>query len=88
VGERSIALSPKLFALLATLSEARGEVLTTDDLIRRVYGDEALGVTNAALSQLVKRLRAEIDPSVRRLIKDQSYTCVETVRDVGYKLNG
>lgn len=88
VGERSITLSPKLFALLAALSNARREVLTTDDLIRRVYGDEALGVTNAALSQLVKRLRAAIDPGVRHLIKDQAYTCVETVRDVGYKLNG
>jgi DNA-binding winged helix-turn-helix (wHTH) protein len=88
VGEKSITLSPKLFALLAALSETRGDVLVTDDLIRRVYGDEALGVTNAALAQLVKRLRTAIDPYVRRLIKDQAYTCVETVRDVGYKLNG
>ncbi|MBN1979476.1 MAG: winged helix-turn-helix domain-containing protein [Anaerolineae bacterium] len=87
-GEAAVDLSPKLFALLAALSETRGDVLTTDDLIRCVYGDEALGVTNAALSQLVKRLRAAVDPYVRRLIKDQAYTCVETVRDVGYKLNG
>jgi hypothetical protein len=87
-GEESVTLSPKLFALLAILCEARGNVSTTDDLIRRVYGDEALGVTNAALSQLVKRLRAAIDPRVHRLIKDQAYTCVETIRDVGYKLNG
>ena len=87
-GEKRVALSPKLFALLAALSEAQGDVLTTDDLIRRVYGDEALGVTNAALSQLVKRLRAAIDPCARRLTKDQAYTCVETVRDVGYRLNG
>jgi DNA-binding winged helix-turn-helix (wHTH) protein len=88
VGEESVTLSPKLFALLAALSEAREDVSTADDLIRRVYGDEALGVTNAALSQLVKRLRAALDPRVRRLIKDQAYTCVETIRDVGYRLNG
>jgi DNA-binding winged helix-turn-helix (wHTH) protein len=87
-GEKRVTLSPKLFALLAALSEAQGDVLTTDDLIHRVYGNEAFGVTNAALSQLVKRLRAAIDPCVRRLTKDQAYTCVETVRDVGYKLNG
>jgi hypothetical protein len=88
VGEESVTLSPKLFSLLAALCEAQGDVSTTDDLIRRVYGDEALGVTNAALSQLVKRLRAAIDPRVHRLTKDQAYTCVETIRDVGYKLNG
>jgi DNA-binding winged helix-turn-helix (wHTH) protein len=87
-GEEVVDLSPKLFALLLALTEARGQVLSTDRLIAQVYGDEAPGVTNAALSQLVKRLRGALDPHVRRLTGDPKFTCVETVRGVGCKLNG
>jgi hypothetical protein len=88
VGEAVVELSPKLFALLQALAEARGRVLTVDRLIAHVYGDEAAGVTNAALSQLIKRLRGALDPHVRRLTGDPKFTCVETVRGVGCKLNG
>jgi DNA-binding winged helix-turn-helix (wHTH) protein len=84
----SIALSPKLFSLLLALTEARGEVVSTDELISHVYEGEAAGVTNAALSQLVKRLRGILDPRVQRMIDDPTYTAVETVRNVGYRLNG
>ncbi len=84
----SIALSPKLFSLLLTLTEAQGQVLSTDEIISRVYESEAAGVTNAALSQLVKRLRGILDPHVRRMTNDPTYTSVETVRNVGYRLNG
>lgn len=86
-GEKWITLSPKLFALLLALAEARGQVLSSDELISRVYGDEAIGVSDAALSQLVKRLRSALNPSVRRMLDAPTFTCVETVRDVGYKLN-
>jgi DNA-binding winged helix-turn-helix (wHTH) protein len=85
-GEEWITLPPKLFALLLTLTEARGEILPTDKVISHVYGDEAVGVTNAALSQLVKRLRGMLDPPVRRMTNDLAYTCVETIRDIGYRL--
>lgn len=87
-GEERITLPPKLFALLLALTEAQGQVLTADEIISRVYGDEAAGVTNAALSQLVKRLRGVVDTRVQRLTDDPAYTCVETIRDVGYRLNG
>jgi DNA-binding winged helix-turn-helix (wHTH) protein len=85
---KTIALSPKLFSLLLALTEARGEVLSSDEIISRVYESEAAGVTNAALSQLVKRLRGILDPRVRRMINDPTYTAVETIRNVGYRLNG
>jgi len=86
-GEEWITLSPRLFALLLALTEAGGQVLPADEIISQVYGDEAAGVTNAALSQLVKRLRAALDPRVRKATNDPTYTCVETIRDVGYRLN-
>ena len=85
-GEQRITLSPKLLALLQALAQTPGEVLPTDQLIGQVYGDEAAGVTNAALSQLVKRLRGALDGPIQRLTGDPSYISVETVRDVGYKL--
>jgi len=87
-GEEWIALPPRVFALLRALTEARGQVLLSDELIAQVYGDEASGVTNAALSQLVKRLRGALDSCVQRATNDPTYTCVETIRDVGCKLNG
>ncbi len=86
-GEEWVRLSPKLFALLKSLTDARGQVLRANDLIAQVYGEEAGGVTDAALAQLVKRLRLTLDPRVQRLLDDSSYTCVETVRDIGYRLS-
>ena len=86
--EEWIALPPRVFALLRALTEARGQVLLGDELIAQVYGDEASGVTNAALSQLVKRLRGALDSCVQRVTNDPTYTCVETIRDVGCRLNG
>jgi DNA-binding winged helix-turn-helix (wHTH) protein len=87
IGEEWITLSPKLFALLLSLTEAPGQVLPAEQIISRVYGDEALGVTDAALSQLVKRLRGMLDPPVQRMTNNPSYTCVETIRGVGYRFN-
>jgi DNA-binding winged helix-turn-helix (wHTH) protein len=87
-GEEWVTLSPRLFALLLALAEARGRVVPADDVIAQVYGAEAAGVTNAALSQLVKRLRKALDPAVRRMTGDPTFSCVETVRDVGYRLEG
>lgn len=87
-GEEWVTLPPKLFALLLTLTEVRGQVLRSDEIISHVYGGEAAGVTNSALSQLVKRLRGILNPRVQRMTNDLTYTCVETVRDVGYRLNG
>jgi DNA-binding winged helix-turn-helix (wHTH) protein len=86
IGKERVMLAPRLFALLLALSEARGKVLPSDDLIARVYADAAAGVSYAALSQLVKRLRAALDPAARRLANDPTYTCVETIRDIGYRL--
>jgi DNA-binding winged helix-turn-helix (wHTH) protein len=85
-GKERVMLAPRLFALLLALGEARGKVLPSNEIIARVYGDEATGVSYAALSQLVKRLRGALDPAARRLANDPTYTCVETIRDIGYRL--
>jgi DNA-binding response OmpR family regulator len=86
-GERSVPLPPRLYGLLLALARAPGQVVTVDELIAQVYGDEAAGVTDAALSQLVKRLRAVLDPNGQQLTGDPTYHSIETVWGVGYRLN-
>ncbi len=84
-GEKRIVLAPRLFALLSALAEAPGRVLTNDVIIAQVYGDEADGVSDAALAQLVKRLRSLLDPVAREMSGDPTFTSVETVWGVGYR---
>ena len=83
-----VMLSPKLFAVLLELVAAGGQLLSNADLIERAYGHEAAGVSNAALSQIIQRLRRALDPVAQRLLQDETYTCIETIRDTGYRLNG
>ncbi|MEJ2209107.1 MAG: winged helix-turn-helix domain-containing protein [Anaerolineae bacterium] len=88
LGREEVTLSPLLFELLLALVQARGEAVSIDELIWRVYGDEAAGASNAALSQLVKRLRDAVDPQAQKVSGDAAYSCVETLRGVGYRLAG
>ncbi|MBN1993958.1 MAG: winged helix-turn-helix domain-containing protein [Anaerolineae bacterium] len=86
-GEEQLTLPPLLFALLLAFAQSRpAEILPTDSLVTQIYGPEAAGVSNAALSQLVKRLREALDPPIRLLLDDPTFSCVETIRDVGYRL--
>jgi len=74
-------LSPAQFRLLALLWQAKGAVVTRDEIIRTVWAeDETAGVTEQALDALVRRLRerlAEYDPE---------HQYVVTVRGHGYRL--
>lgn len=74
-----IRLTPLEFRLLHYLFAHRGHVLTTEDIIRQVWGYDAEG-DRTALKQLVRRLRVKIedDPAQPRII--------ETVVGVGYSL--
>lgn len=86
-GARSVPLPPRLYALLLALARAPGQVVAVDELIVQVYGSEAAGVTDAALAQLVKRLRAALDPHGQQLTGDPAYRSIETVWGVGYRMN-
>jgi len=87
-GEERVALPPRVFALLLALARSPGQVVPAGEIIEAVYGAEAAGVTDAALAQLAKRLRRALDPPARRLARDPEYRSVETIRNVGYRLNG
>jgi DNA-binding response OmpR family regulator len=70
-----IALSPKEFAVLELLMGADGAVVSTEQILERVWDDAADPFTNA-VRMTVSRLRAKLgDPPV-----------IETVTPVGYRV--
>lgn len=75
-------LSPAQFRLLALLWQARGAVVTREDVVKHVWADVAPeGVSEQAIDALVRRLRerlAEYDP-------DHMY--IVTVRGQGFRLD-
>ena len=76
VGTEPVRLTPKEFALLQTLLERRGEVLSSDEISSEIWGYETFGSRNfveAHVSRLRRKLAAAGAPGV-----------VETVRGVGY----
>lgn len=80
VDRRIVELSPKEFTLLAYLYERRGQVCSKDDIGLAVWPEYADGVYDYQIENLVRRLRARIepDPSNPQLLL--------TIRGLGYKL--
>lgn len=72
---RSIRLTVKEFSLLAFLDEHRGEVLTREQLIERIWGSTYQG-SPRTVDVHVRRLRAKLG----------AYFPLVTLRGVGYKL--
>ncbi len=74
-------LSPAQYRLLITLLDAGGKVVTRDEIVAAVWGEEAAaGITEQAIDALVRRLRerlASLDP-------DHNY--IVTVRGHGFRL--
>jgi len=76
VDGRRLDLTPKEFAVLRTLLESRGHVLSSDDLSTSIWGYETFGSRNfveAHISRLRSKLRSAGADDV-----------IETVRGVGY----
>lgn len=76
VDQQTIRLTKSEFELVLALSERRGEVVTRDEMTRRV-GDG--GITGRALESHMSRLR-------RKLQQAAAADLVQTVRGVGYRL--
>jgi DNA-binding response OmpR family regulator len=73
--ERPIALAPKEFAVLEVLLGAGGAVVSSEEILERVWDDATDPFTNA-VRMTISRLRAKLgDPPV-----------IETVTPVGYRI--
>lgn len=73
-------LSAQQFNLLAALYQKAGEVVSRDELIHAVWGEEGSWVTEQALDALVRRLRERINQL------DPDYEYIVTVRGHGLRL--
>lgn len=76
IGDTLVTLTAKEFDLLYELMKARGNVLTRDMLMDRVWGYHG-DATSRTLDTHVRRLREKLG---------ESGDCVETVRGVGYRI--
>lgn len=74
-GEREVELSKTEQKLLRLLVENRGNVMSRDTLIDRIWTDGAEYVDENALSVTVKRLRDKL----------HAQDCIQTVYGVGYR---
>jgi DNA-binding response OmpR family regulator len=72
---RRLELSPKEFALLECLLATPGQVISTEELLERVW-DEAADPFTSAVKHTMHRLRAKLgDPPV-----------IDTIREGGYRI--
>ena len=76
---RTVELTAKEFEILRTLSNAAGQVLTYDSLLRRVWGQQAAG-NNPLIRTFVRNLRRKLGDSASR----PRYILTE--RGVGYRM--
>jgi len=80
VNRRAVTLSPKEFALLAYLYGHRGQVCSKDDIGDVVWPEYHEGVYDYQIENLVRRLRARIEPD------PANPQLLLTARGMGYKL--
>ncbi|MBX3059364.1 MAG: FHA domain-containing protein [Anaerolineae bacterium] len=74
-------LSLAQFRLLDLLNQARGAVVTRDEIVEAVWpGTDGLGVSEQAIDALVRRLRD-------RLMELDEYNYIVTVRGHGFRLD-
>jgi two-component system alkaline phosphatase synthesis response regulator PhoP len=75
--DKPVTLTTKEFELLKILWNARGKVLTREDLLERVWGiDKAADLDTRTVDQHVARLRGKLGPEKKRVV---------TVKNIGYR---
>jgi two-component system phosphate regulon response regulator PhoB len=79
LGDRELQLSPKEFMLLREFMESRGRVLSRDNLLERVWGDDYISDAKTVDVHIRwLRQKLEADPSEPE--------CIQTLREFGYRL--
>ncbi|OLN22199.1 DNA-binding response regulator [Domibacillus antri] len=78
LGGESLQLSPREFQLLDLLVQNKGQVLTRDLILDRIWGYDA-DVTTKTIDATVKLLRKKLDVFGRQDI-------IQSIRGVGYKV--
>jgi DNA-binding response OmpR family regulator len=79
-GAAEIQLTDTEFKILALLLTRRGDVITRDDFLKEIWGEEVY-VTHRTVDTHVAALRRKIEDDV------EHPTCILSVRNVGYRFN-
>jgi len=79
-GELELQLTETEFQILALLIKRRGEVVSRDEFLKQVWGDDVY-VTHRTVDTHVAALRKKIEQDV------EHPTCILSVRKVGYRFN-
>jgi two-component system response regulator VicR len=77
VGGEAVLFTPKEFQILLYLAQHRGEIVTREQLVKEVWGEDFVGETSS-VAVFIRKIREKVedDPSHPRLVR--------TVRNVGY----
>ncbi len=79
-GGEELQLTDTEFRILALLLKRPGDVITRDDFLKEIWGDEVY-VTHRTVDTHVAALRKKIEADL------QHPTCILSVRNVGYRFN-
>ena len=82
LNERQLSLTPTEFEILWVLCEDRGQVVSSDELFRRVWGEKYFSSNNNTIMVHIRHLREKMQDST------EHPRYIRTVWGVGYKLNG
>jgi len=81
-----VSLTMKEYRLLELLARHPGQVLTREQIVDSLWGDEFDGYSNV-VDVHVKNVRKKLD-AARTASKDNKDGFIETIRGVGYRLKG
>jgi len=79
IGEKRIPLTSKQLELLYLLADNRGRVVSREEILNKVWGEDAYPPDERAVDQHIKRIRDLLD-------LEEGGVKLTTVRGVGYKL--
>jgi DNA-binding response OmpR family regulator len=79
-GGREVQLSPREFQILDLLLQNKGRTLTREIILDKIWGLDA-DVNLKAIDAIVKLIRKKLEPSASREL-------IQSVRGVGYKIDG
>ncbi len=82
LNERPLSLTPTEFEILWVLCAEKGQVVSSDELFRRVWGEKYFSSNNNTIMVHIRHLREKMKDST------EHPRYIRTVWGVGYKING
>ena len=82
LNERPLALTPTEFSLLRILCRQRGNVVSSEELLHQLWGEEYYSKSNNTVTVHIRHLREKMGDSF------ENPTYIKTVWGVGYKIEG